>query len=175
MKNWFLIVVRRSEVADHGSLFAYKPHAIRSCHDFALPCCRDYTGGARTARNPSPGLFRNGLHVNLVWLPYFKQPASLSWPSTGAMLVPCSDPRPCASSSCLLTTKLTGGNRARRNCRSAEHLVGDVHFANTNNEYPPNTLAVNSTLNFEHSHRGTLATAVLIDGCCLKVPNARLV
>jgi hypothetical protein len=75
----------------------------------------------------------------------------------------------------LLATKLTGGNGARLNRHPVERLVGGFHFASTNSEYPPNTLAVNGKLNLESSHRGPFATALLIDGCCLKTPKAAFV
>jgi hypothetical protein len=63
---------------------------------------------------------------------------------------------------------IAGGDPARAGiwCR---------HFANTSREYPPKTLAVNGKLILESSHRGTLATAFLIDGCCLKSPTAAFV
>lgn len=51
----------------------------------------------------------------------------------------------------------------------------NLYFVNTNNEYPPNNLAANGKLNFENNHRGPLAIAFLIEGCCLNSPNAALV
>jgi len=80
-----------------------------------------------------------------------------------------------ARMACDLTTKFTGGNGAQRICRPVQSLVRGSHFANTSSEYPPNTLAVNRILNLENSHRGPLAIALLIEGCCLKSPKAAFV